>query len=483
MTEAGKLQLTDTVAHALAKLGWAADDPRVREAAPTAARGHNVAVVTPPSPAYSAPALAGLASRLARRELDGVALLLCPEAELEEWGSLAGELLGAANLRVEVARGVTRAAKRVHSGTIDLLVASARTAGPLAERGTLKGERLGAIVLAGPERWLDSDLLMSLMPDVPQDRQRIILGSAPERVADLVERYARKALILGAPSQAPLKAVGPVRTVAVGWSRRVAALGELLELLDPTSLTVWTADRARHAAIAVALPRSEESIRLATGDVPRAEVVVAFDVPDVPRLHQLLQAGEVILLMPPGTESYIERIAAPRRPLRLAGPLDAAADSTARRRNAIARGIESGRLDQALLTLGPLFERYDATAVAAAVYDLWVEAGLPAAEPVPAGATSTTVPATAKVFVGVGKNDGATPNDLVAVLTKEVRVAREKIGRIELRDAYSLVELPAQEAERIATALNGATIRRKRVVARIDRGRVRPAAQAPGRRR
>jgi ATP-dependent RNA helicase DeaD len=85
--------------------------------------------------------------------------------------------------------------------------------------------------------------------------------------------------------------------------------------------------------------------------------------------------------------------------------------------------------------------------------------------------------------VGVGKSDGATPNDLVAVLTKEVRVAREKIGRIELRDAYSLVELPAQEAERIATALNGVTIRRKRVVARIDRGRVRPAARAPGRRR
>jgi len=93
------------------------------------------------------------------------------------------------------------------------------------------------------------------------------------------------------------------------------------------------------------------------------------------------------------------------------------------------------------------------------------------------------MPATSKVFVGVGKRDGATPNDLVAVLTREVRVPREKIGRIELRDAYSLVELPAQEAERIASALNGATIRRKRVVARIDRGRARPVARTPGQRR
>jgi ATP-dependent RNA helicase DeaD len=87
------------------------------------------------------------------------------------------------------------------------------------------------------------------------------------------------------------------------------------------------------------------------------------------------------------------------------------------------------------------------------------------------------------MFVGVGKSDGATANDLVAVLTREVRVAREKIGRIEIREAYSLVELPAPDVERIASALNGATIRRKRVVARVDRGRARPASRAGGRAR
>ena len=70
------------------------------------------------------------------------------------------------------------------------------------------------------------------------------------------------------------------------------------------------------------------------------------------------------------------------------------------------------------------------------------------------------------------------PNDLVAVLTKEVRVDRGKIGRVELRDAYSLVELPAQEAEGIARALSGATIRRKRVTARVDRGPAKPARAA-----
>ena len=91
------------------------------------------------------------------------------------------------------------------------------------------------------------------------------------------------------------------------------------------------------------------------------------------------------------------------------------------------------------------------------------------------------IPATARVYVGVGKKDGATVNDLVAVLTKDVRVERGKIGRVELRDAFSLVEIPAQDAERVASALNGTTIRRRRVTARVDRGG-RPSPHPTGRR-
>ena len=84
---------------------------------------------------------------------------------------------------------------------------------------------------------------------------------------------------------------------------------------------------------------------------------------------------------------------------------------------------------------------------------------------------------TAKVYVGAGKKDGVTANDLVAVLTKELRFDRTQIGRIELRDGYSLIELPAQEAERLAGQLNGVTIRRKRVTARVDRGPTRPGRE------
>ena len=129
------------------------------------------------------------------------------------------------------------------------------------------------------------------------------------------------------------------------------------------------------------------------------------------------------------------------------------------------RTIEQGKQERGLLTLAPLFERHDPTTVAAALFELW--SGSAQAAPAPA----PDIPATSKIFVGVGKKDGATANDLVAVLTKELRVDRTKIGRIELRDAYSLIEIPAQEAEKVAGALNGVTVRRFAVRSRPTRCR------------
>ena len=76
----------------------------------------------------------------------------------------------------------------------------------------------------------------------------------------------------------------------------------------------------------------------------------------------------------------------------------------------------------------------------------------------------------AKIWVSVGKREGVTPADLVGALTRELKVDRTAIGRIELRDSFSLVELPATDAERIAQALNGKSVRRVRVTARLDRG-------------
>ncbi len=468
-----ELHLTEPAAAALERLGWRADDAAVRDVAPTAARGHNLVVVTPPAAAYAAPALAGLLGRLGG-DSGARGLLLAPAAELDEWGALAHLLGSGLPARVQVAHGEARALRRLRAGELDLLITAPEVALALLRRSALKVEDLAAVFLAWPESLGTDEAVTPLMHDLPKDAQRIVYTAAPERVTDLVERYARKAMTVGVPSpDVPAPApVGPVRTVSVSWQRRAAALGEVAELLDPVSLVVWAADRGHEAAIAAALPVGRPECVFATGDAPEAALIIAFDPPSPDRLRQLRAAGDVVLLAPPTTDAYLSRIAAPRRPVRLSGLLEAVTHEAGAHRAAIARVIESGRADRALLTLAPLFERYDPAAVAAALYDLWTAKatdGAPNAVP--------DLPATSKIFVGVGKKDNATANDLVAVLTKELRVDRTKIGRIELREGFSLVDVPAQEAERIAAALNGVMIRRKRVTARVDRGAARPISR------
>jgi ATP-dependent RNA helicase DeaD len=477
-----ELHLSGAVGRALEGLGWQSGAGMAREAAPTAARGHNLVLVTPPAAAYAGPALAGVISRLAE---GGRGMLLCPAAEIAEWAGLAQALAAETSLRVQAAQSTARALRRLRAAELDLLVCTPETALALQQRAALKLDAVTAVVFAWPERW-DETVMTPLMQDLAKDAQRVVVTAAADRGAELVERYARKALTVGAPpaeAAAPAPA-GPVRTVSVAWNRRAAALAELVEMLDPATVAVWTADRSHEAAIRRALPASDASIRVTSGDVAPAQLVIAFDPPGAERLAALLAAGDVVLLVPPGTEGYIARVAAPRRPLRLPGLNEAVADAAAGRRATIAAALERGTPERGITALAPLLERYDASAVAAALYELWIESGRgPAHGAENAAAAAAAVPASgvAKLWVGVGKKDGTTPADIVAVLTKEVGVNRTDIGRIELRDAFALVEVPAASAEEIAAGLSRTTIRRRRVTARLDRGGSAPRGDRPER--
>ncbi|HJR51175.1 MAG TPA: hypothetical protein VJ794_08730, partial [Gemmatimonadales bacterium] len=258
------LHLIPSIARALERLGWGPDDPALREAAPTAARGHNLVLVAPPSPAYAVPALAGMLSTLGRGRRG---LLLAAPAHLAEWGSLAAAL-GGDGLGILLARGTGRATRRLKAGEVDLLMATPETALALLRRSVLGPDSVAAVFLAWPESWQQGESLTPLMQDLEKDAQRIVFTSSPERVAELVERYARRALTVGAPppdSARPAPA-GPVRTVAVPWERRAAALSDLAEVMDPASVAVWTADGSRHGDIARALPPGDPAVRIVTGD-------------------------------------------------------------------------------------------------------------------------------------------------------------------------------------------------------------------------
>lgn len=464
MSDWTEWHLAPPVAANLEAMGWEAAHPRMREVAATTARGHNAVVIAPPSPAWSTPALAGVLSRLAATP-GARALVIAPPDAVDEWGAHLAALVAGTTVRLLAARGPSRATRLLHEGGVDLLVTSADTALALLQRSALKTEALAAVVFAWPERWPGEEFLTLLMQDLPKDAQRLILSADPDVGAALSERYARRAIVVGPARRSETQ--GPVRVATTPWHRRVVAVAEVIELLDPASVVVWTVDGRLHAALRPILESVAPTGRLVTSapESP-AGLIIAVDLPDTETLTGLLAAGEVVLLAPPGSEAWLATAAAPRRPVQLPGFPDTGQAEVRRRRQLVVQAIESLDPVEPALVLGPLLERYDAPVVAAALYQLW------SAQPAPRPEVTAVAAggATTRLWLGAGRRDEVGVNELVAFLTREVAVDRAQIGKIEVRESFSLVEVPQAEAERIAEAVSGRTLRRRRMVARVDRG-------------
>jgi ATP-dependent RNA helicase DeaD len=80
---------------------------------------------------------------------------------------------------------------------------------------------------------------------------------------------------------------------------------------------------------------------------------------------------------------------------------------------------------------------------------------------------------TMRLFLGMGRHAGVRPQDLVGAITGESQLRGRDIGTIEIRDNFSLVEIPAAAADEVIAALRRSTIRGKKPTVRRER-------EAPG---
>ena len=429
---------------------------------PALSRSQNLLVIAPPAPSYAGPTLGRLTEQLQGE--DTLILVLAPPASLGEWSALVPSL--PAGTRAVVASGLKQATRSLKAAPgPNVIVASPLTAIALREKSVLDPARISAVLAAWPETWEDAESLTVVLQDVGREAARAIVTSDAGAIQGVVERHAWRPATSG-ETGLPAMPAGPVRTVPVAWGRRIAAVQELIERLDPVSLTVWTAGDSHHAELRTAVAGAGIPVTVSSGHIPPSDQVIAFDPPTAADLAKLLAAGNVTLLVPPGAESWISRVAAPRTPLLLSATLDSADADLARRRAMVDRAVRDAALWPGMLALGPLFERHDPASVAAALYGLW------AAEPrkQAAAAESPEAGATVKIWVGAGKRDQIAVSDIVGMLTNEVKIDRASIGKVDLRESFALIEVPTAAAERIASAIGGRTLRGRRLTARVDRG-------------
>ena len=453
-----QLAYTGTPCHMFDNRGyvsWRFDPPF--DAAQRAAleSGRSLIYVCPPAAWAAAPVL----QRLPGDDAPGLhTVVIAPETSIgRELARAANEI--PARAPIHVATGLARSATLLGSGSVRTLFTTPADGLDLVQRAALKLAAARWIVLAWPELSLSLghsgalDALLSEATGVP----RAVITADEAAIADLLERHARRAPLTVA-ARSPETPGGGVRYVVAPFETRSSAIAGILDVTNPREAVVWDP-----------MPPERPADKYPPGLRPfqegaTAQLAVAMDLPDAATLAALRTAApDVVVLVGAYQVPYLARLARPLRPLRIAGAADRARDHLFETRRRLRERLQAGDVGAQLLALEPLFDEYDPALVAAAALTL---ATPPTAE---SPASEAPVPAWVRIRLDAGRREQIRAGDIVGVLLNAVGLGREDLGRVDLREGFTLVEVRPSAAERALAGLTGAVVRGRRLIARIDR--------------
>jgi ATP-dependent RNA helicase DeaD len=342
------------------------------------------------------------------------------------------------------------------------------------------------------------------------DTQRVVSAlPMTTAVSDFVERHIRRAPIVPSAELDKAPNRGGIRFRIVPEPRESGALALTAELIADGARHVLifcrSEDRAAdlgdfltlHGYLAGAPGDADAPVWLgvdalaARPDAKGVEglVVVSCDVPSDPdtldRRHAFAAGGVVLVaarelahLKNLGKRTGYETVPFPP-------PAGGVPSGVARLRATLEKAMETLDTAPYLSVLEPLFERYDAAEVAAAAVALLRDRKVSVeADPTPrvsASEEAGATPAWAKLFIGVGERDGLRAGDLLGAITGEAGVDGRAVGKIDIHESHTVVEVHDVVARKVIKALNGTTIKGRAVRADFDRPR-RGTGTSPARR-
>ena len=407
----------------------------------------------------------------------------------------------------------------------------------------LKLHDVEAVVIDGAEimvqlgTWEHVDSLLDL---VPRDAQRVLFAATlSEAVEDLISRRIKRALRY--PSEpavqtdrptAPASSVGyilagereklrlltgqlagrePDGTPPIIFCRTDERAADLAESLTIRGFLVGPpGDSDADVAIAAADVARDELLADGTGDPPPGiPQTISFDVPaDAATLRDRHSGdADAVVLLEPHELAHLREIATQAGFAITATPIAPPRTRTAAELEAyraeLRSAIEGEDLSAQMLVLAPLFEEFTPAEVAAAASALLrsrrpqTPAPLAAQAPSPAAAAEAATiapqagrkreqapagpaPVTwARLYVSIGSRDEIRPADIVGTLAGEANIPGSRIGKIEIRDSFSIVEVQADVADQVIRAVNGTTMKGRSI--RVDYDRGGPARRPPPR--
>ncbi|MEN8162183.1 MAG: DbpA RNA binding domain-containing protein, partial [Myxococcota bacterium] len=494
----GDIELHEALADAVRAAGWSAPTSLQAGSFALVRRGGNAVLWASPGSglvgAYGLPLIDRLLDEPDPTQAGGPrALVLTPTPDRAE------------HVARELARLATPAGLRVAAlgpgwlapGGADVLAADVVSAAAALRGSALKLGGILALVVEGADAIVPDHAaaLEAVVAAAPEGAQRILAaGSDGQEVRDAAERFAPKAM--GSPARSALEpapsVVASAGFLVVEEEARADALACIAAEAHGTAM-VFCGSEARAEGVAAELGSrgfraSAVGPRVSLGEDPDGDdvAVVSYDVPsDADAFAARHGSGGVVFLA-------ARELQHARRAAAVAGielrPLDIGDGAAARGdlgafRDRVARAMGEEDLAAQTLVLAPLVEEHGALDVAAALSALvrrrvQAEAPAPSASgEAPSLAATAAAPAPSaapvftRLFISVGRKDGAGPGDIVGAIAGESGVTGDRIGRIELGETHSIAEVATEDAPRVIEALNGVSIRGRSVRVDFDRPR------------
>ena len=404
-----------------------------------------------------------------------------------------------AGVTILPATSESRALRLLRRGGTRIIAGPPSTLVALMRHSALKLDDVRNIVIAWADAILaadEGDALEILMAEIPRDATRVLVTSQLTLTVEaLAERYFRRAHRLTEPPLAEGLAPVVMSYVTVTQLSRPAALRRVLDELDPPSAAIYvreesSASEARETLRELGYDGDDESITVVRGAAPAdVSLIVLYDIP--------LTAEQLRAVVGAGTPRVVA-FARPRELDRLGAiaglaptPLPAR-EATARARRAqealreeLRAEMRRGSPDRHVVALEPLLDEFDALEIAGAALRLLERTRERAAVATAAAASAASTqaaraPAFTRLFMTVGTRDNIGPGDLVGMITAEAGITSAQIGKIDIRDNHSLVEVAAPVADQVVAKIAGASVKGRRIVARTERTRDERTARETG---
>lgn len=159
----------------------------------------------------------------------------------------------------------------------------------------------------------------------------------------------------------------------------------------------------------------------------------------------------------------------PTRPPRVTATLDELADT-------LHDAVRAPEITPYYLLVESLMDRFTAAEVAAAALLLFDRKRAKKAAPTVGAAAATAPESWVRLFVSAGRRDDIGPGELLGALTNQSGIRGNRVGRIDVRESHSLVEVRESDARTVISALNGTTLGGRSL--RVDYDR--PKERRPG---